>query len=99
MFAININKLERGDIVLIRYPDDKNSQEIICRCGGNYSHAMLCVDYSSVIEAGTIVEASNPMREILANADDACVLWLKQEYRTSSIINKAVEYARRYIGM
>lgn len=60
---------------------------------------MLCVDYSSVIEAGTIVEASNPMREILANADDACVLWLKQEYSTSSIINKAVEYARRYIGM
>lgn len=99
MFVIDINKLERGDIVLIRYPDDKNSQDIIRKCGGNYSHAMLCVDYSSVVEAGTIVEASNPIREILTNVEDACVLRLKSEYRTTPIINKAVEYARRYIGM
>ena len=99
MYVINSLKLRRGDIILFRYPNDSLSQIIMKVTKSNYSHAMLYVDLDSIIEAGEIVTANNPLREAIENLDDACVLRLKPEYWNEMLIDKAIEYARLKIGM
>lgn len=99
MYVINSLKLRRGDIILFRYPNDSLSQIIMKATKSNYSHAMLYVDLDSIIEAGEIVTANNPLREAIENLDDACVLRLKPEYWNEMLIDKAIEYARLKIGM
>lgn len=99
MYVINSLKLKRGDIILVRYPGDELSQMIMKKTNSNYSHAMLYVDLDSIIEAGEIVTANNPIRETIENLEDACVLRLKPEYWDESLIDAAIGYARQKIGM
>ena len=99
MYVINSLKLKRGDIILVRYPGDELSQKIMKKTNSNYSHAMLYVDLDSIIEAGEIVTANNPIRETIENLEDACVLRLKPEYWDESLIDAAIGYARQKIGM
>lgn len=99
MYVINPYILQRGDIILVRYPNDQTSQLIMRLTRSNYSHAMIYVDLDSVIEAADIVTANNPIRESIASLDDACVLRIKPEYRDEDIINNAIGYARNMIGM
>lgn len=97
-YVVDINKLYKGDIILRRWPEDKLSQLIMNETHSNYSHALLCVDYSTAIDAGGTVRAVNPLRDCFSNAEDAAVLRLKSQFRKDNIIDKAVEYVRRTIG-
>jgi len=97
-YVIDINKLEKGDVVLRRWPNQRVSQIVMEKTNSNYSHALLCVDYSSVIDASNIVRAVNPLRDSFDNNDDALVLRLKPQFRSSLIIENAIKYARSTIG-
>lgn len=97
-YVVDVNKLERGDIILRRWPEDRLSQGIMNATNSNYSHALLYVDYSSVIDAGNIVSSGNPLRDSFENIEDALVLRLKSEHSDKRIIDRAIEYARRTVG-
>lgn len=97
-YIVDINKLCKGDVILRRWPQSNMSKRIMEETHSNYSHALLCVDYSSVIDAGKIVQSKNPLRDSFENKDDALVLRLKPQFGDYSVVGKAVEYARRTIG-
>lgn len=97
-YVIDINEIFKGDVILRRWPDDNLSRRVMEETRSNYSHALLCVDYSSVIDAGKIVQSKNPLRDDFENKDDALVLRLKPQFKCELIVNKAVEFARRTIG-
>lgn len=97
-YVIDVNKLNKGDIILRRTPGQPLSARIMEQTHSNYSHALLCVDYSSVIDAGQIVQARNPLRDKFETIDDGLVLRLKAQFRNNTLIDKVAEYARRTIG-
>lgn len=96
-YKFDISKLQKGDIILMR--DSSTLSKRICeKSQSEYSHAMLYVGASSLIEAGEIVEANNIQRRLLENIEDAIVLRIVDSLFDENVILKAVEFARSKIG-
>ena len=86
LFIIDLNKLQPGDIILTR---DKTLRSISVRAAtlGSYSHAMICLSPSSIIDA-TIdgkVYTKNTQRQIFKSVNDCIVLRLKSALSGSDI--------------
>lgn len=96
MYILNINILQAGDIILMRSNSDI-SRRVREQSNSQFSHAMLSVDHSSLIESdGNGVQANNVQRCLFENEDDVVVLRLKNN--TLQVIEKVEEFARRMIG-
>lgn len=98
MYIFDINKLQPGDIILQRYEGNTNSEMIRKKTGSLYSHAMLYLGQSSIIEAGDIVETNNPVRILIEDPKTVCVKRLKHEYYNEELIIDAIVYAREAYG-
>lgn len=96
MYKYDLSKLLLGDILLERYLD--KTSILICETSkSNYSHALLYVDDSSVIEAGDTVEANNLSRHLIEDKDTVCALRLKPEFYDEGLISCAIIHARRLV--
>lgn len=98
MYIFDINKLRPGDIILQRFDDDPNSDRIREETGSLYSHAMLYLGQSSIIEAGEIVETNNLVRILIDDPKTVCVKRLKPEYYSEELIIDTLVYAREFFG-
>ena len=97
MFLIDIDKLELGDIILIK-SDSRISQIVRERTGSQYSHAILFVGVSSIIDSdGYGVQANNLQRLLIEKVENAVVLRLK-ENNYSDLLSKVELFARQKIG-
>lgn len=98
-YKLDISRLDKGDIILIRDLNNALSRRVMETTSSNYSHAMLYTTQSSVIEAGNIVHSTNTQGLIIENPDDILVLRLKDMPDRENIITKAELYVRNLIGM
>ncbi|MEO9805256.1 MAG: YiiX/YebB-like N1pC/P60 family cysteine hydrolase [Reichenbachiella sp.] len=97
MYCFEIDQLQPGDILLTR-SDSRVSELVRKVTGSQYSHAILYLGISSIIESdGLGVQSNNLQRILITNNDDAKVLRLKSDSR-SSIIQNVEIYARRLVG-
>lgn len=95
MYVINFEKLEIGDIILIR-SNSRISQLVRQRTQSQYSHAILYVGVASIIDSdGYGVQSNNIQRLLIENEDDAVVLRLKEK---ASNIEQVEFFARQKIG-
>lgn len=95
MYVINFEKLEFGDIILIR-SNTRISQLVRHRTQSQYSHAILYVGVASVIDSdGYGVQSNNIQRLLIENVDDAVVLRLKEK---APNIEQVEFFARQKIG-
>ncbi len=96
MYILKIEQLQAGDIILMR-SSTRESIMIRQKTGCNYSHAMLYVGLSSIIESdGLGVQSQNLQRILFENHDDVIVLRLIDKKNT--VIQQAVNYVRSKIG-
>lgn len=97
MKRINIGALRPGDIVLTT-SDAKASKAIRAVTRSPISHAMLCVDESSVIDATLEgVQARNPQR--LFYSDDATIVMLRPKTPlTPSEVKSLTDFVRLRVG-
>ncbi len=97
MFLLDINKLEAGDIILMR-SNSEISQLVRRLTKSEYSHAMLYVGVSSCIESdGYGVQSQNIQRLPYENVSDVKVLRIK-EAKYKHRIHDAIVFARQKIG-
>lgn len=97
MYLLDREKLELGDIVLIK-SESRISQMVRRLTGSQYSHAILYVDVSSIIDSdGYGVQSNNLQRLLIENEDDAVVLRIKDENKKDKIIEAEI-FARQKIG-
>jgi hypothetical protein len=66
--------------------------------GSEFSHAMIYVCGSSCIGAEYRVQARNLARTLFEDINDTCVLRIKQEFQSPTIIAAAIYYARLVVG-
>ena len=97
MYVIDPENLEAGDVILLR--SSTRESELIRRANkSNFSHALLYVGVMSCIESdGLGVRSQNLQRLIVEDQSSAKVFRLRNP--EGHIIHKAVEYARRMVGM
>ncbi|MEQ9230514.1 MAG: YiiX/YebB-like N1pC/P60 family cysteine hydrolase [Cyclobacteriaceae bacterium] len=97
MYCFEIDQLQPGDILLTR--SDSRVSELVRRItGSRYSHAILYVGVSSIIESdGYGVQSNNLQRVLISQKDDAKVLRLKSDSRSTKTQNAEV-FARRLVG-
>jgi len=97
MYLLDIDKLELGDIILIK-SDSRISQIVRERTGSQYSHAILYVEVSSIIDSdGYGVQSNNLQRLLIEKKENAVVLRLKENNYSDLLLN--IEYfARKKIG-
>lgn len=82
MNILNINKLEKFDILLVRFPDDETSKKIRDTCGSNFSHAVIYLGNGSFIEGvDPIVSLFSVNRYYFETLDDVQVLRLNKELK------------------
>lgn len=98
MFKLDISKLQEGDIILERYPEDRTSCKIMELTGSNYSHALVYVGICSIIEAGDIVISNNPQYRVYKSEDDVRVMRLKSELYSQEKIDEVIIFLRSQIG-
>lgn len=97
MYLLDKDKLELGDIILIK-SDSRISQLVRKLTGSQFSHAILYVDVSSIIDSdGYGVQSNNIQRLLIEKEDDAVVLRIKDESKKDLLI-KAEYFARQKIG-
>ncbi|MBP9893425.1 MAG: hypothetical protein KBG84_16090 [Planctomycetes bacterium] len=97
MYLLDIAFLLPGDIVLTAQ-DAKVSKAIRRLTGGTFSHAMLYVDYGSLIHSDQQgVHSQNTQRVLLAAPDAAMVLRLARR-SDQATIRKICDYARAAVG-
>jgi len=97
MYLLDKDKLELGDIILIR-SESRISQLVRRLTGSQFSHAILYVSVSSIIDSdGYGVQSNNLQRLLIEKEDDAVVLRVKDE-RKKDLIVKAEYFARQKIG-
>ena len=96
MYLLDIEKLELGDIIL-KKSESRISQLVRRLTGSQYSHAILYVGISSIIDSdGYGVQSNNVQRILIEKEDDVVVLRLK-ENNHNQLLN--VEFfARQKIG-
>lgn len=95
MYLIDFEKLEIGDVILIR-SNTRISQLVRQLTQSQYSHAILYVGVASIIDSdGYGVQANNIQRLLIENPDDAVVLRLKER---PDNINSVEFFARQKIG-
>jgi len=96
MYLLDKDKLKTGDIILIK-SESRISQMVRRLTGSQYSHAMLFVGVSSIIDSdGYGVQSNNLQRILIENENDAVVLRIKQN--KSNELNKVETFARQKIG-
>lgn len=97
MLLLNIDKLEEGDIILIR--SESRISEIVRRLTkSRYSHAILYVGVSSVIDSdGYGVQSNNIQRILIKKEDDAVVLRIIDNNNKKKLID-VEDFARQKIG-
>lgn len=97
MYIIEKDKLEIGDIILIK-SESRISQMVRRLTGSQYSHAILYVGISSIIDSdGYGVQSNNLQRLLIEKEEDTIVLRIKDNEKKQSFIN--VEFfARQKIG-
>lgn len=98
MFKLDISKLQKGDIILERYPEDRTSCMIMEKSGSNYSHALMYIGICSIIEAGDIVISNNPQYRFFKAKEDVCVLRLKPEWYSENAVEEVIKFLRSHIG-
>lgn len=99
MYILEIEKLQPGDIIFYRNPDDRLSQEIMKATKSDYSHVMLYVGNTTYIHAtsGRVV-SSNLQRFLFPRIDDVLVKRLSDEHTHPVIIDAACYYSRLVVG-
>lgn len=97
MYVLNIHDLKPGDIILVR-DDSELSVQVQEATSSEYSHAMLYVGTSSVIDSSSNgVHSSNIGRHFFQAENDVKVL-RPDDQCSQSEISQAIEYARSKIG-
>lgn len=97
-YIYNLAKLNPGDIILVRYPNDELSQKIMETTQSEYSHAMLYVGGSSYIEADDRVQARNLARVLFDDKADTCILRIKERLLEPFTVGAAIHYSRFVVG-
>jgi hypothetical protein len=97
MYLLDEEKLQKGDIILLRTSTRKD--KIIRQAtGSDYSHAMLYVGGFSCIDSdGPGVQAHNIERILFENPDDGIVIRLKQPL-DEDLLYQIIDFARSKIG-
>jgi hypothetical protein len=97
MYKINPDKLEFGDIILIKSDDDL-SRRVRHESNSQFSHAMLYVGLSTYIDSTFDgVQANNIQRFLFENTEDVRILRLKDE-KLKKKLNTITNFARQKIG-
>lgn len=97
MYLIENDKLEIGDIILIK-SESRISEMVRRLTGSQYSHAILYVGVSSIIDSdGYGVQANNLQRLLIEKEDDAIVLRIKDKEK-KNILSSIEFFARQKIG-
>lgn len=97
MYLLDIDKLEEGDIILIR-SESRISQMVRRLTKSQYSHAILYVGVSSIIDSdGYGVQSNNLQRILIEKEDDAVILRLKDGNKKENLFEVEV-FARQKIG-
>ncbi|UXA52974.1 hypothetical protein M0D45_20555 [Xanthomonas prunicola] len=97
-FVLDSNRVEIGDVILTS-EHQLRSKGIRAVTLSDYSHAMICVGYSSYIHAvGPGVEVANPQREGFDRSDRVCVLRYVGDDR-EILAKRAAGFARTLVGM
>lgn len=97
MKRININKLQAGDIILTA-SCTKTGKAVRFGTHGLVSHAMICVQYSSIIDSTSDgVQARNLQREFFSDGEEVYVFRLSDE-QSPEVIAQIVDFARSEIG-
>ncbi|MCI5122910.1 MAG: hypothetical protein D3925_00145 [Candidatus Electrothrix sp. AR5] len=98
MKKINIDTLQKGDIVLTTSTAKKPSGVIRTVSRSDISHAMICVAYGSVIDStGEGVQARNIQKMIYDDSSPIYILRPK-EILPETVIIEVVNFARSQIG-
>lgn len=97
MYVFDLNKLNKGDIILEKV-DDQISEMVRKLSHSAFSHAILYVGGGCCLEANDIVISFNIQRKLVENKDDVCVLRLKDEV-DPLIFQNIIDYARLNVGM
>lgn len=97
MKRIKFETLKPGDIILTASPT-KLGKAIQLATQGSVSHAMIYVQYGSIIDSTSEgVQARNLQREFLDDSDDVFAFRMKDE-QPEHVIAKVVDFARSEIG-
>ena len=97
MYLLEKDKLEIGDIILIK-SESRISQMVRRLTGSQYSHAMLFVGVSSIIDSdGYGVQSNNLQRILIEHEDNAVVLRVRQKLKSEQL-NNVEFFARQKIG-
>ena len=97
MFVFDLNKIQRGDIILER-SDDSTSKLVMKLSNSQFSHAILYVGDTSCLEADDIVISFNLQRKLVENKENVCVLRLKETV-TPITMENIILNARMNVGM
>jgi len=97
MKRIRYYNLKPGDIILTASPT-KTGKAIQLATQGKVSHAIICVQYSSIIDSTSEgVQARNLQREFFEDADQIFAFRMKDK-QPDHVIAKIVDFARSEIG-
>lgn len=97
MYLLDKDKLEIADIILIK-SESRISQMVRRLTGSQYSHAILYVGISSIIDSdGYGVQSNNLQRLLIENEDNAIILRIKDKDKKNLLHNVEV-FARQKIG-
>ena len=97
MYVFDLNKIQRGDIILER-SDDSTSKLVMKLSNSQFSHAILYVGDTSCLEADDIVISFNLQRKLVENKENVCVLRLKEKVAPITMENIILN-ARMNVGM
>ena len=97
MKKIKLDKLQAGDIILTA-SRTKIGKGIRLSTKAGVSHAMICVQYGSIIDSTSVgVQARNLQREFFEDNEDIFAFRLREEL-TPVQAARVIEYARSKIG-
>lgn len=86
-YVIDLNKLQLGDIILIK-TYDTTCERIRKNSGSNYSHAMIFTGKYTCLESNAFgVQSVNPQRFWFAEKDDAAIFRLEGKDEFNNLIN------------
>jgi hypothetical protein len=89
------HKLEKFDILLVRFPEDENSLKIRESCKSEFSHAVIYLGNGSFIEGvAPTVSLFSYHRYYFKNLDDVCIIRLKDELKPNFDSEQAENFLR-----
>lgn len=97
MYVFEIDELKIGDIILIR-SNSRISEMVRRHTNSQYSHAILYVGVSSMIDSDGYGVQSNNIQRLLVDAEDNGVVLRLREQRTDEEMFAVETFARQKIG-